>query len=39
MIDSGCQMNLAKRNVIPPFYWENMNERGIAIEGIPVKEP
>ena len=36
MIDSGCQMNLVKGNVIPSFYWEKTNKHGLAIEGTPV---
>ena len=37
MIDSGCQLNLAKRNAIPNFYWEKTLDMGLAIEGTPVQ--
>ena len=38
MIDSGCQINLAKGNAIPQFYWENTAEMGIVIEGTPIQD-
>lgn len=37
MIDSGYQMNLAKGNAIPSFYWKRTNEHGVAIEGTHVQ--
>ena len=37
MIDSGCQMNLEKGNVIPSFYWEKANEHDVDIEGTHVQ--
>ena len=37
MIDLGCQMNLAKGNAIPSFYWERTNKHGVAIEGTHVQ--
>ena len=36
MIDSGCQLNLAKGSTIPLFYWEKSANHGSAIEGTPV---
>ena len=36
MIDSGCQVNLAKSSALPLFYWENTSDKGFAIEGTPV---
>ena len=40
MLDSGCQVNLAKGSALPPFYWENTSDRGLATEGtsIPLVE-
>ena len=36
MIDSGCQLNLARGLVILLFYWEKSADHGSAIEGTPV---
>ena len=36
MLDSGCQVNLAKGSALPSFYWENTTNRGPTIEGTPV---
>ena len=36
MIDSGCQVNLAKGLALAHFYWENTSDKGSAIEGTPV---
>ena len=36
MIDSGCQVNLARGSALPSFYWENTTDGGIAINGTPV---
>ena len=36
MLDSECQVNLAKGSTFPSFYWENTSDRGSAIEGTPV---
>ena len=36
MIDSRCQVNLAKGSALPHFYWENTSDKGSAIEGTPV---
>ena len=33
MLDSGCQVHLAKGLALPSFYWENTSDRGPAIEG------
>lgn len=35
MIDSSCQVNLAKSSALPAFYWEKTADRGSAIEGTP----
>ena len=37
MIYSGCQLNLAKRNAIPIFYWEMTLDMGLDIEETPVQ--
>ena len=37
MIDLGCQLNLAKRNAIPNFYWEKTLDMGLAIKGTPIQ--
>ena len=36
MIDSGCQVNLARGSALPHFYWENISTHGEAIEGTTV---
>ena len=36
MIDSGCQVNLAKGSALPSFYWEETANSGSEIEGTPV---
>ena len=37
MIDFGCQVNLAKVEAIPSFFWEKAPEHLVAIEGTPIK--
>ena len=36
MIDSGCQVNLARGSALPSFYWENTTDGGTTINGTPV---
>ena len=36
MLDSGCQVNLAKGLALPLLYWENTTDRGTTIEGTQV---
>ena len=36
MVDSGCQVNLAKGPALPRFCWEETTDRGATIEGTPV---
>ena len=36
MLDSGCQVNLAKGSALPHFYWESTSDRGSAIQGTPI---
>jgi hypothetical protein len=33
LVDSGCQLNLLRKNVIPEFYWERPTMTGKAIDG------
>ena len=35
MLDSSCQVNLAKGSALPSFYWENTKDHGTTIEGTP----
>ena len=36
MIDSGCQLNIAKGSASPLFYSEKSADHGSAIEGTPI---
>ena len=36
ILDSGCQVNLAKGSALPHFYWESTSYCGSAIQGTPV---
>ena len=37
MIDSGCQVNLARGSALPSYYWEKTIDGGTAINGAPIR--